>query len=341
MLYIQWGLKKKLAGDPDVWLCHQCNDCAVRCPRGVRAGDVLASIRSFMFEHFAFPSFLGKALANPTGLVPLLLVPIIIIGALMWMNTGGNLTPLFQAGEVIEFGKFIPHGSVEVLFIVGNILIFSFAAVGLVRFWKSMKESSESESKVGFISASISTALEILRHNRFRTCSASNFRTTAHMLVFFGFGGALIATSGAVIALVIEKFVSSFPQEYNVWINVPFPLWHPIKIFGNLGGFAILIGLGLMVYQRLSNPENSGKAGYSMWLFIWMTGLVTMTGLGAQFLRIAEIPTLAYPVYYIHLVTVFFLLWYAPFSQFGHMFYRALAMIYATGIGRTTKAIAG
>ena len=72
MLMASWGRSGNLMRDPDVWLCHQCNDCTTYCPRGARPGDVLAAVRSFAYKNMAFPSFMGRALASPKAL-PLLI----------------------------------------------------------------------------------------------------------------------------------------------------------------------------------------------------------------------------------------------------------------------------
>ena len=51
MLYAQWGLADRIAADPAVWLCHQCNDCTARCPREANPGDVMHVVRSLAVEN--------------------------------------------------------------------------------------------------------------------------------------------------------------------------------------------------------------------------------------------------------------------------------------------------
>ena len=104
----QWGLKERLMNDPDIWLCHQCNDCSLRCPRGARPGDVMAAIRRQAFKYFAFPQFMGKLLSTPSGLPILLLLPFVIISGLIFMHTGGDLGQVMQ--HEVEYGEFVPHG---------------------------------------------------------------------------------------------------------------------------------------------------------------------------------------------------------------------------------------
>ena len=73
MLLAQWGLADQLAGDPAVWLCHQCNDCSVRCPRDAKPGDVMQVIRSLTVEKLAKPKFMGSLVAKARTTWPALL----------------------------------------------------------------------------------------------------------------------------------------------------------------------------------------------------------------------------------------------------------------------------
>jgi len=315
MLWAQWGQKERLIHDPDVWLCHQCNDCTIRCPRGARPGDVLAAVRAYIYEFFTFPRFMGKALATPFALPLLFLFPILIIAGLAWFTTGGDFT--FLTSTPIVYGKMLAHGYIEMLFIGGNILIFLLAAVGLWRFWSSLQHDAAKDGGPAFLQALVRTILAIITHHHFGTCIQNRPRQLAHLFVFYGFIGAAITAGVAVLYTVILEHGS------------PIAITNPIKWLGALSGVAIFIGSTMMIVRRNNGIADVGAKGYADQLFLWMIFLVGLTGMLSWLIRLAEIPLLAYPVYFVHVVMVFFLLWYMPYSKFAHVLYRTLALVWA------------
>ncbi|MCP4633209.1 MAG: heterodisulfide reductase, partial [candidate division Zixibacteria bacterium] len=112
---------------------------------------------------------------------------------------------------------------------------------------------------------------------------------------------------------------------------------NPFKILGVLSGIAILIGGSLLIFRRWTNKDDVGANGYADYLFLYMVFFVGLTGMFSWLTRLTGIPMLAYVNYFIHMVTVFFLLWYMPYSKFAHMIYRTLALVYAKSIGREAR----
>ena len=78
MVQAQWGLKDDLFRNPDIWLCHQCNDCTAHCPRGAKPGEVLGAVRQMSIVKHSKPSFLAKLAGSKAGLIPLLAIPAVI-----------------------------------------------------------------------------------------------------------------------------------------------------------------------------------------------------------------------------------------------------------------------
>jgi quinone-modifying oxidoreductase subunit QmoC len=86
------------------------------------------------------------------------------------------------------------------------------------------------------------------------------------------------------------------------------------------------------------------------WIFVWLLFFVGVTGYVVEIFRfVAEgaagaeayasgfaLP--AYSIYFMHLVCVFGLLVYLPYSKFAHIWYRTVAMIYAEATGRTRES---
>ncbi len=102
---------------------------------------------------------------------------------------------------------------------------------------------------------------------------------------------------------------------------------------GNLASLMIYAGLGMMSWQRMRNKSVFGKSGYSDWLLLVSIGLLTLSGSLVQLARFGDW-SIAYHLYFFHLVAVWFVIMYLPFTKLGHIFYRTAALLYARSIGR-------
>jgi quinone-modifying oxidoreductase subunit QmoC len=340
MILAGWGQTDELVRDPDLWLCYQCNDCSTRCPREARPGDVLAAIRAWVYQKYSFPSFMGKALASKSALPLLILAPVIFLAACIYFfaptNPDGSF--VFMTSDVVDFDLFLPHSSVDALFVIGNILIFAFAAIGFTRFWKALGTRGETY-KMSFMQALIATVKEIVLHSRFRECEANRARTVGHMLLLGGFAGAMVTTGCVFVFVFIPHYLHLLGLEsLQSWFTVPIDLPHPVKFLGALSGIALVIGGAMLIMRHRTNPDEVGSNGYPDNWFITVMFLTGLTGMLSWLVRLTGVGIAAYLTYFIHMVCVFMLLWYMPYSKFAHMIYRTLALVYAKRVGRVSRS---
>ncbi len=348
MIWAQWGLKDRLMADPDVWLCHQCSDCSTHCPRGARPADVLAAIRKETILHYAVPGFIARWVNEPRYLPLVLIIPAVLLGLTLLtrdalggaMGIAPEVVP-GEAGEHWEYAHMFPHW-----LLIGFFMFFSgvaalAAVVGVVRFWSAMRAAdarAAGSPPAGSLGASIVRVIkEVFAHQKFKQCTAHQSRYLAHLGVFYGFMGLLIVTLWAVVVLYVFKPLS--PETFVY----PFAFLNPMKIVANLSTVALIVGCALMIRDRMARSGNQGASTSFDWMFLWLLLAVVLTGVMVEGLRYAELKSLGYTVYFVHLLLVFSLLIYLPYSKFGHVVYRFVALVYAdyTGRIRQTGAPAG
>jgi quinone-modifying oxidoreductase, subunit QmoC len=345
MIQAAWGQKEKLLSDADIWLCHGCMDCSLQCPRGARPADLMGAVRSYIYRKFAFPNFMGKALANPKALPWLFLfagfmVFLMVLATNAFVHGFDGQFFAIRDG-VLKYEDFIHKLVIEALFIPGNILIFVLAGIGLSRYWKSLKTNNfYGEKKHSFIKSAWLVLWDFLAHKKFEKCPTNSNRRYGHIYAFYGFIGTMIATGLVVVGEIYHyghMFNSDFMMAISFYLPYPMDLVHPVKILGMISGIFLVIGLLLFLMKRYKTEEHDGKSNYNDWLFLWVIFGVAVTGVLIVFLRMTGIPEIAYTAYFIHLKLVFFLLWYMPFSKFAHMLYRFLGLTYLKMHGREIK----
>ena len=324
MVWAQWGLKEKFQGNPDVWLCHQCNDCTVYCPRGAKPGEVLGAIRKQTIAQYSSPAALVNRVNDRKFMPFLFLIPAILL-AIVISATGHFGIP---EGEIV-FTKFMPVVPIQVVFTLALIFGVGVGIMGMKKFWGDMKEANGVTT--GDLKGSVIEMFkELIFHDRFKECDESKDRATSHLLVFYSFIALGIATGLGVLYIDILHLESPFRFGYGT----------PIKIFGTIGAVTIIAGTYLMMSNRFKNAERVGVGSYFDWLLLGIIGTVGVSGTLAWLTRVAGIGGLAYPIYFIHLVVVLSLFVYLPFSKLAHMFYRGAALSFNKYSGREALAAA-
>ncbi len=308
MIQAQWGLKDQLMGDPAIWLCHNCGDCSTRCPRGARPGDVFGALRSEAVKYFAFPGFLGRLLAGPAGLATLLVTGSIVFALLALVGPMGQ--GLAVEGEH-EFAHMYPLWLIEVFFFsLSGLILIAFAG-GLVRFVKALRASG---ATAPILAGLVPAAIDIMTHSRFAKCGHERNRYVAHLTMFWGFIG--LATISTIVG---------FGTMFGV-MTTPLAQANILKILGNLSGAVAVVGIVLMLAQRIRDPVTRASSTYFDWFFGWTMAGVIGTGALIQFLRLAQSVPWMYVFYFVHLVLIFALFVSAPYTKFAHVAYRTVAM---------------
>lgn len=334
MIWAQWGLKDKLVADPDVMLCHQCGDCTAHCPRGAKPGDVLGAIRAYAYIHFGFPQGLAKLASSGKNLPIMILIPTLIIGV-MWALSGGMHIP---AEGPVDFGVFFGHWdfhylSKNVLFIDAIFVpAFFFAAYasfrGVTAMWKQMAGGLNANQEFRpsvqqfvqqFLWPSI---VETIQHKRFNECGTNHNRVNGHLPLLLAFLGLFTVTGYSFIRKDI--FGIFYPALHG-----PIAQYDPFKILANVSAIAMIVGIGILWSNRSAMEEKKKLSPtFYDWFLIGEIMAVGITGLLAELMRLLNIPVLAYLFYFVHLVAVFMLFFYMPYTKFAHMAYRTVAMAF-------------
>jgi quinone-modifying oxidoreductase subunit QmoC len=319
MILAQWGQKEELVTDPDIWLCFGCTDCSIQCPRGARPGDVLAAVRKETIARFTPLGFVQKALESPRHLPILIAVPIVI-----WM-----LIYLIFAnpdGRESYFDGIFPPGVLEPVLGAMTMLGSLFFFIGAVRYWKALVAKNPGKPGANFIGSFIGAIQDVITHARFRKCEAGGARALGHMLMLYGF--LVILTGGTVVGIGFMFHFITLPLEDNGGI------WVVFKVLLNVGAIALIAGTAILLWYRFTRPERQTKGSYFDYFFLTALLGTGVTGLLTEVFRWVAPEGLAFTVYFIHLVFVFCLLGYAPWSKLAHLVYRTVALAHARHTGR-------
>jgi len=311
MLLAQLGMAEDLAADPAVWLCHQCNDCTVRCPRDAKPGDVLQIVRSLVIERLSFPRCLGRLVGNVRSTWPVLLALPLLFWVVLLGATGHLTVPAgLESGWAYE--DLVPHVFIYGVFFPVAAWVVLASWVSGRRFWRLLGRGRPRRGS--FLAGLAPVAGEIGAHSRFGSCATARPRRLGHLLLLWGFVGAAVTSALLIVAMYVQK------------LEMPLPLDHPYKLLGNLSGAVLVVAAALLVGLRLGDSAASGASRAFDTFFLAVVVTVIATGMAVELTRLADAAAPALALYVVHLASVLALFLTFPYSKFAHVLYRTLAM---------------
>lgn len=337
MVWASWGLKDKLRKDIDLWLCHNCGNCADMCPRGARPADLMGAARNMVYKELTEPSIVGKWMSSVKGLPILFAIPAVLWLIVWWIRAGfngGQWFPRAADGRIVFGQIFYGDYTIDPIFII----TFFGACFILYRGVMKLLDMFRPEGKLLVIGKTKPWYLhlydviveEIITHKKFSECGPDKSdRKIGHMAIFYSF----------VILAVVTAIVAGGHWIGKVipWLKVetPMPLSYPVKVLANVGALALLYGLGsLTLRRRRLNPKYQASSYYD-WYLLGIIWAVALSGILSQVFRLMDAVKPAFCVYYLHLVFVWMLFAYLPWSKLGHFVYRTVALVYVRMYGRS------
>jgi quinone-modifying oxidoreductase subunit QmoC len=336
MVLAQWGQKDKLIASADVWLCHQCSDCTAYCPRGAKPGEVLNAIRKQSIKHVAMVPFFARIATDPKLIWLLFAIPMALFYVLLPHKSISSI-PRGAHGEM-AYHLFMPiFPQIDVTFTLTALFAVISAMVGIKRLWSGMKaQAGELKSEGSLKSNIIASVTQILTHSKFADCTVNRLRQFGHLLLFYSFAGLTLVTMWAVGYLYGHEIFHIKAFSVFHFGESPYPNSDPVKILALASSIAFAAGITIILFNRLAKAGKAGLGAYFDWIFLAIVIGVGATGMLSWALRLANMNA-GYLIYYFHLVFIWSLFAYAPYSKFAHLFYRTTAMVFARYTGRDRK----
>jgi citrate/tricarballylate utilization protein len=306
-------------------LCHDCRACYYACmftpPHefAINIPRILAEARIETYRRWSWPGFLARAFKDRSITVSLAVAAtaLVVVLSLLLIPARSLFAAHLGPGAFYEV---VPY----VAMVIGGLVLFFYAIAvwlrGGARFWSETRSVLNQPGSFQALAAAVGAALG-LRYLKgggpgcfYPKERPSAVRRIYHSLTFWGL---LFDFASTTLAFIYQDCFHRLP---------PYALTSAPVIFGSLGGVALIIGTGgLIWFKWRSDPEPAAAGASGMdYVFLVTLGLTALTGMLTLIFRAT---TAMGALLILHLALISALFVTAPYGKFVHFVYRSLALI--------------
>ena len=306
-------------------LCHDCRACYYACmftpPHefAINIPKILAEARIETYGRWSWPDFLAHAFKNRRVTVVLAVAVTALVAALALLLIPSSSLFVAHLGPG-AFYEVVPY----VALVIGGLVLFFYAIAvwfrGGARFWSETRSVVQQRGGFKALVAAVGAALG-LRYLKgggpgcfYPDERPSSVRRIYHSLTVWGLFSDFVSTT---LAFIYQDFLHRLP---------PYALTSAPVLFGAVGGLALIIGTGGLIWFKLrSDPEPAGAGASGMdYVFLVTLCLTALTGMLTLIFR-ATAGMGSMLVLHLGFIAALFLT--APYGKFVHVVYRTLALI--------------
>ena len=306
-------------------LCHDCRACYFACmftePHefAINIPKILAEARIETYERLSWPGFLGRAFQHRgvTVLLGAAAIALVVFLSVVMIPSAILFTAHSGPGAFYEV---IPYAAM----VAGGLILFFYGIAvwlrGGAQFWYETRNSLQPPGGFKAFAAAAGAAVGLRYLDGggpgcfYPDEQPSSARRVYHSLTFWGFTCDFIST---MLALIYQDIFHLLP---------PYALASAPVIFGAVGGVALILGTGGLIWLKVrSDPEPAGAGAKGMdYVFLMALGFVALTGMLTLILR--ESSAMG-SLLVLHLAFIAALFLTAPYGKFVHAVYRSLALV--------------
>jgi len=314
--YALLGLRGPLLGSLEPWVCHDCGDCSLVCPRQSEPRISMQTLRRFLTAQYDWTGIASKVLQSKTWYLASLisaafLVLLLIIGYHLWYV---GMPARDFASTALGLDHMFPLMTYYTLTVILLPLLLLFSRV--FRIWR-LTMGREGQTRPPLFLYLLEAWVYV-----YQSATDSLMRKCPERSRWLGHW--MLAT-GVAVMLTIKVFALRWFQTDNLY-----PLYHPQRWIGYIATGLILYGIGdILVGRLLARKEIYKETTFQDLMFPILLVLTVLSGLAAHIFRYLGFGLTCHFLYALHIIVATpMLLVEMSFGKWSHMVYRPLALYF-------------
>lgn len=315
------GLKGSLLAGLEPWLCHDCGDCSIACPRQAEPRESMMTLRRYLIAQYDFTRIASKVLGSRIGeIIALSLVGLLVFALVIYYHFYYAEVPM-TVSEFLEtpmgLGHMFPLIGYFTKVVFAIPLILLFANTFRMHHFAVRDEERAKVSLHHYLVEAKTVIIHIFSHANIRKCDQQvhKIRWTKHWLL------------GLAVSLML--FIKFFFLDWFQTDEI-YPLYHAQRWLGYIAaGVLLYVPVDILVSRIKKRSAMHKFSEPSDLIFPVMLVLVAVSGLAVHVFRYLEFALTSHILYAVHLaIAVPLVLIELPFGKWSHAFYRPMALYF-------------